>query len=104
MSPHWAITGAEIGAAPTWGEESDDGGKVEGEGMGGLMLKVEGVEAALGGAGDGMGEKDVTVEELEGLAEGFQRGMEGLRRVVEQGERWEGVKAVGDEDDGGDDA
>ena len=87
MSPEWAITNAEIGAAPTWGEER------EGDGKGGLMLRIEGVEARRGGRkGMEKGKEkgvELDVEGFEGLVERFQRGMEGLRRVVEAGERWE---------------
>lgn len=58
------------------------------------MLSIEGVEAARSGAAAGEMEKgkgaEANVEELEWLVERFQKGMEGLRRVVEAGERWEG--------------
>lgn len=91
MSPHWAITAADISAAPTWGEELDE--SEAGDGKRGLMLKIEGVEArreeGQGKEGGEVGDRDTTVEELEGLAESFQRGLEGLRRVVEVGARWE---------------
>ena len=84
ISPEWAITAADIGNAPTWGEEQEEG----------LMLSIEGVEAAKGGGVAGGIDKgkgpEANVEELEGLVERFQKGMEGLRRVVEAGERWEG--------------
>lgn len=85
MSAEWAITDAEIGAAPTWGEEREEG----------LMLRIEGVEGGVGVVGDGTGgdsgeRKEVGVEEMEGLVERFRKEMEGLRRVVEAGERWGG--------------
>ena len=50
------------------------------------MLSIEGVEAGRGGVEEMEGE-GVAVE---GLVERFRRGMEGLRRVVEAGERWGG--------------
>ena len=84
MSPEWAITNAEIGAAPTWGEER------EGDGEGGLMLRIEGVEARRGGGmlgGEGRGkekkmEKDkgaeLDGEGFEGLVESFSEGDGGV--------------------------
>jgi len=75
LSPEWAVTSAEVGKAPTWGEEGARKGEV-GEGEGALMLRIEGVEAVRGG------EKGKEVE-LEELVERYMRGLEGLRRVVE---------------------
>lgn len=79
------------------------------------MLRIEGVEARRGGGvmgGERKGREkekekerekekgaELDVEEFEGLVERFQRGMEGLRRVVEAGERW-GVQG---EEEGGED-
>lgn len=99
MSPEWAITNAEIGAAPTWG------GEREGDEEGGLMLRIEGVEARRGGEGKGKEKErekgaELDVDGFEGLVERFQRGMEGLRRVVEAGERWEGQGGEGGGGDG----
>lgn len=71
MSPEWAVTSAELGKAPTWGEDAEekDGGN--------MMLKIEGVEAAKGSLKDKAKEAD-----LEELVERYQKGLEGLRRVV----------------------
>ncbi len=68
MSPDWAITNAEVRAAPTW-----DG---EGEGGGGMMVRVEGVER---GAVERVWEEE---EGLERLVERFEGGLGELRRVV----------------------
>lgn len=76
LSPEWAVTGAEVGKAPTWGEE----GAGKGEGEGGMMLRIEGVEAARGGEMAKGKEGEV---ELEELVERYMKGLEGLRRVVE---------------------
>lgn len=76
MSSEWAVTGAEVAKAPTWGEES--AGK--GDGEGGMMLRIEGVEAARE-VHEGKGkEEEVDMEEL---VERYTRGLEGLRRVVQ---------------------
>lgn len=84
MSPEWAVTGAEVGKAPTWGEE----GAGKGEGDGGMMLRIEGFEAAKG-------VETGTEVELEELVERYTRGLEGLKRVVE------GVGAKGEGNTGG---
>jgi len=83
LSPEWAVTSAEVGKAPTWGEE----GAGKGEGEGGMMLRIEGVEAVRGVE---VGKGKEMEEELEELVERYMRGMEGLRRVVE------GVRGKGD--------
>jgi len=77
ITPEWAVTSAEVGKAPTWGEGKEEAG--EGEG-GALMLRIEGVEAAKG---VNRGKGNETEVELEELVERYMRGLEGLRRVVE---------------------
>ncbi len=70
MDPGWAVTNAEVRAAPTW--------EGEGEGGRGMMVRIEGVERGEGGgAGEGEG--------LERLVERFEKGLGELRRVVEGG-------------------
>lgn len=73
MHPGWAVTSAEVRAAPTWeGEgEGEEGGR-------GMMLRVEGVER-------GGGERVEEGEGLERLVERFEKGLGELRRVVEGG-------------------
>lgn len=83
--------------APSWEAQRD--GEEDGEGEGGLMLRVEGVEgweARLGGRREGMEgregvgrkgvgkgkEEEMEGEGLEALRERWERGMEELRRVV----------------------
>ncbi len=74
MDPGWAVTNAEVRAAPTWEGE----GEGEGEGGRGMMVRIEGVERGEGaGAGEGEGEG------LERLVERFEKGLGELRRVVE---------------------
>ncbi len=74
MDPGWAVTNAEVRAAPTWEGE----GEGEGEGGRGMMVRIEGVERGEGGgAGEGEG--------LERLVERFEKGLGELRRVVEGG-------------------
>lgn len=72
-----------MGKAPTWGEE----GAGKGEGEGGMMLRIEGVEAVRGVE---VGKGKEMEGELEELVERYMRGLEGLRRVVE------GVRGKGD--------
>lgn len=77
MAPGWAVTGAEVRAAPTWegeGEGEEEGGR-------GMMVRIEGVERDSGRTGVGEGES----EGLERLVEKFERGLGELRRVVEGG-------------------
>jgi hypothetical protein len=78
LSPEWAVTIAEVGKAPTWGEGKGEAG--EGEGEGALMLRIEGVEAVRGVEIGKVKEGEVVLDEL---VERYMRGLEGLRRVVE---------------------
>lgn len=74
MSARWQVLDVEVGRAPTWG--AADAG--DGEGEGGLMVRIKGVEAGgreVDGGGDG---------DLEGLCAVFERRMGELRRVVEE--------------------
>ena len=82
MSPDWAVTSTEVGAAPTWdrdgeGSEGERGEGEEEEGRG-MMLRIEGMEV-LGGDDEG-GER-----RLEELVEVYERRMGELRRVVDAG-------------------
>ena len=81
MSPDWAVTSTEVGAAPTWDRDGEggEGERGEGEEEGrGMMLRIEGMEV-LGGE-DERGER-----RLEELVEVYERRMGELRRVVDAG-------------------
>lgn len=76
MSPDWAVTGTEVGAAPTWdrdGEGKQEGGR-------GLMLRIEGMEVRRDEGEVGEGKK------LEELVEVYERRMGELRRAVDSGQ------------------
>lgn len=81
MSPDWAVTSTEVGAAPTWDRDGEGGEGERGEGEeegGGMMLRIEGMEVLCG--------EDVGGERrLEELAEVYERRMGELRRVVDAG-------------------
>lgn len=79
MSPEWAVTSTEVGAAPTWDDRD-----IKGEGGGGLMLRIEGMEVL--GDRERMGRKEDGDESLEELVEVWERRMKELRRVIEKGE------------------
>lgn len=83
MSPDWAITGTEVGPAPTW--DRDGEGMREGRDGRGLMLRIEGVEVK-GGTGKGQVEKQGEEKRLEELVEVYERQMVELRRVVDSGQ------------------
>lgn len=72
MSPDWAVTSTEVGAAPTWDREGE--GKQEG-----LMLRIEGMEVRRDEGEEGEGKK------LEELVEVYERRMVELRRAVDSG-------------------
>lgn len=88
MSSDWAVTGAEIGAAPTWEAEF----AATGEQQGGMMLRIEGLEVlereleaqqkAAKGKRKGPDEGDGLERSLESLAEEYERRMSELRKVI----------------------
>lgn len=80
MSAEWAVTGTEVGAAPTWDRDDEREGKeVERRG---LMLRIEGVEVKRG---VDRGEREGEERRLEELVELYERQMGELRRVVHSG-------------------
>ncbi len=82
MSPDWAVTSTEVGAAPTWDRDGEGGEGERGEGEEedgrGMMLRIEGMEV-LGGEIEGEERR------LEELVEVYERRMGELRRVVDAG-------------------
>lgn len=81
MSPDWAITGTEVGPAPTW--ERDGEGMREGRDGRGLMLRIEGLEVRRE---EGKGGDEGEEKRLEELVEVYERQMVELRRVVDSGQ------------------
>lgn len=84
MSAEWAVTGTEVGPAPTWDRDDEREGKeVERRG---LMLRIEGVEVKRGvDRGEGEGEGEGEERRLEELVELYERQMGELRRVLHSG-------------------
>ncbi|KAL2038297.1 hypothetical protein N7G274_008946 [Stereocaulon virgatum] len=99
MSPDWAVTGTELGPAPTWDRDGqgkvEEGGEEGEEGERGLMLRIEGMEVLgdVGGEVEGkekgkgkVGEGgDEEEKRLEELVDVYERRMGELKRVVDAG-------------------